>query len=76
MDASSDTRLDELLFEGEAGDLWSFVLSSSSDALEKRAGLGQVSGVVDALSVLSFHVLFRRVCLSALDLRLESAYLS
>ncbi len=77
MDASSGTRLDGLLFDGEVEDLWSFVLSNSSDALEKRAGLGEVTGVVDALSVFFFHVLFRRVCLSAsVDLRLESAYLS
>ena len=74
MDASSETRLDGLLLDGEEEDLWSFVLSNSSDALEKRAGLGECTGLVDALSVLSFHVLFRRVCLSALDLRLESAY--
>ncbi len=76
IDASSDTRLDGLLFDREVDDLWSFVLSNNSDALEKRAGLGEVTGVVDALSVFSFHVLFWRVCLSALDLRLKLAYLS
>jgi hypothetical protein len=45
MDASSDTRLDRLLLDVEVEDLWSFVLSNSSDALKNRAGLQEVTGV-------------------------------